>query len=57
MPSKKPVIAVRTNTEIIEKMKIIACENGRSISKETELLIKDHIKTYEKYNGEIKTTE
>lgn len=54
MSSDKPVIAVRTDKEIIEKMKIISKENGRSISKETELLIKKHIKRYEEDNGEIK---
>ena len=57
MPSDKPVIAVRTTREIIEKMKIISEENGRSISKETEILIKKHIKRYEEYNGEIKLPE
>lgn len=54
MPSNKPIIAVRTNKEIIEKMKVISEENNRSISKEVELLIKRHIKQYEEYNGEIK---
>ena len=54
MPSNKPIIAVRTTHEIIEKMKVIADSNGRSISKETEMLVKDHIRQYEKYNGEIK---
>lgn len=54
MPSKRPVIAIRTTEEIIEKMKVISEENNRSISKEAELLIKKHIKKYEEYNGEIK---
>lgn len=54
MPSNKPIIAVRTTHEIIEKMKIISDANGRSISKETEMLVKEHIKQYERYNGEIK---
>ena len=54
MPSNKPIIAVRTSNDIIEKMKVIADENNRSVSKETELLIKKHIKRYEDDNGEIK---
>ena len=54
MPPDKPIIAVRTTRDIIEKMKVIASENGRSISKETEILIKKHIKRYEEDNGEIK---
>ena len=54
MPSNKPIIAVRTTDDIIEKMKFIADENGRSVSKEVEMLIKKHIKRYEEDNGEIK---
>ena len=54
MPSKKPVIAVRTTNEIIEKMKYIAESNNRSVSAETEMLIKKHITKFEEYNGEIK---
>lgn len=57
MPSNKPVIAVRTTSEIIEKMKYIAEENNRSVSGEVELLIKKHIKRYEEDNGEIKIKE
>lgn len=57
MPSNKPIIAVRTTQDIIEKMRIISEENGRSISKETELLVKEHIKKYESLNGEIKLDE
>jgi hypothetical protein len=57
MPSTKPVIAVRTTDEIINKMKYIAEENNRSVSKETEMLIKKHIKGYEENNGKIKLKE
>ena len=53
MPSDKPIIAVRTTKEIIEKMKVIAEENGWSVSKEVENLIKRHIKRYEDDNGPI----
>ena len=55
MPSKKPIIAVRTTEEIIEKMKYIAESNNRSLSAETEMLIKQHIKSFENCNGIIKT--
>ena len=57
MPSTKPIIAVRTTEEIIEKMKFIAEENGRSVSKEVEMIIKKHIKRYEEDNGKIKIEE
>lgn len=54
MPSELPIIRVRTTQEIIDKLKVISKENNRSMSRETELLIKNHIKNYESYNGEIK---
>lgn len=53
MASSKPTILVRTEHEIIEKMKVIAKANNRSISKETEMLIKKHISRYEDDYGEI----
>lgn len=53
MPSNKPVIAIRTNTEIKKKIEYIANINNRSASKEIELLIKKHIKRYEDDNGTI----
>ena len=54
MPSKKPAIQFHTEQWIIEKMKYIAEENNRSMSKEIELLCKNAIKKYELENGEIK---
>lgn len=54
MPSKKPVINFHTDQWIIDKMKYIAAENGRSMSKEIEQLCKNAIKKYELENGEIK---
>lgn len=53
MPSKKPVLHLNTDQEIINKMKFIAKENGRSLAKETEMLCKKHIKAYEAEHGEI----
>lgn len=57
MPSKKPVIAVRTNEDIKRKLEYIAEYNSRSAGKEIEMLIKEHIKQFEKYNGEIKISD
>lgn len=54
MPSDKPAIFCRTDLWIVEKMKFIAEENGRSLSKEVEMLCRNHIKKYEIENGEIK---
>ena len=57
MPSKKPVINFHTDQNIINKMKFIAEQNSRSLSKEVEFLCKLHIKNYETEHGEIKIEE
>lgn len=54
MSSILPTIMIRTQKEVVEKFKVIAADNNRSMSKEAELLIKNHIKRYELDNGEIK---
>ena len=54
MPSNLPVIKTNTKQENIDKMKIIAQKNKRSMAKELELLIEIHIKEYESLHGEIK---
>lgn len=54
MPSKKPIIAIRTTNTIKSKIEYISEDNNRSVSKEIELLIKKHIQRYEEDNGEIK---
>ena len=53
MPSQKPVIAIRTSQEIINKFNYIADEENRSMSNLGEHLIKKYIKDYESINGEI----
>ena len=53
MPSKKPIIAVYTEKKTIEKMKILCKTENRSISQQTEYLIKRYINEYEKEHGEI----
>lgn len=53
MPSKKPIIAVRTTEEIIEKFAIICQSENRSMSKQAEKMITDLIKQYETEHGTI----
>lgn len=53
MPSKLPIIKANTTQENIEKMKVIASANKRSVAKELEWLIERHIAEYEAENGEI----
>ena len=54
MPSKLPVIKANTSEENIQKMKVIAKFNKRSMAKELELIVETHIKTFEQEHGEIK---
>ena len=54
MPSKLPVIKANTKQINIDKMKYIAETNKRSVAKELEMIIENHIEDYENKNGEIK---
>lgn len=45
---------LRIEKELLEKAKIIAKENGRSLNKEIEFLLKNAVKEYEAENGVIK---
>ena len=57
MPSKLPIIKANTTQENIDKMKVIAAANKRSVAKELEWLIEKHIAEYETENGEIEINE
>lgn len=45
---------LRVDKSLMEKFKVVAKENGRSVNKEIEQLIKDVVRQYEKEYGEIK---
>lgn len=53
MASNLPHFGLRIPEELMEKLKVIADENGRSANKEIEQLIIKHIKEYETDFGEI----
>ena len=53
MPSKLPAIKANTTEENIIKMKTIAKYNKRSMAKELEMIVEEHIKKFEKEHGEI----
>lgn len=53
MPSKLPIIKANTTQKNIDKMKVIAENNKRSLAKELELIVENHIKEYEAKHGEI----
>lgn len=44
---------LRVGQTIMDKFKFIAAENGRSVNKEIEVLMKQAITEYEKVNGSI----
>ena len=44
---------LRIDKTILEKVRYTAKENGRSLNKEIEFILRAHIKRYEKENGEI----
>lgn len=44
---------LRIDKALMEKFKVVASNNGRSVNKEIECLIKDSVKRYEKDNGVI----
>lgn len=44
---------LRVEKTVMDKFKVIAAENGRSVNKEIEMLMKQTISQYEKVNGTI----
>ena len=44
---------LRVDMAIMEKFKVVAAENGRSVNKEIEMLMKRAIANYERDNGPI----
>ena len=46
--------SVRIEKEIMDKMRILAKENGRSLNKQIEFAVKQYLKVYEAENVEVK---
>lgn len=58
MPKKQEyVFSLRLPIEHMDKLRIVAKENGRSINKEIEILVKQHLEQYEKEHGVISVKE
>lgn len=57
MPSKKPILTIRTTEELIEKYRIISNKENRSISNKAETVLLDYLNTYEAEHGEIRIEE
>ena len=48
---------LRLPDEFMNKLKVISKDNGRSVNKEIEILVKKHISAYEAENGIITIDE
>ena len=46
--------SVRIEKGIMDKMRILAKENGRSLNKQIEFAVKQYLKDYEAEHGEVK---
>lgn len=57
MPSDLPRYTLRIPQELLDKIRYIAEENGRSANREIELMIKSRIKSYEAEHGEISPSD
>jgi len=53
MSTQAPAYPLRLDATIARKAKYIAKENGRSLNKEIEAVLKKTIKSYEDANGPI----
>lgn len=46
--------SVRFEKDVMDKMRILAKENGRSLNKQIEFSLKQYLKAYEAEHGEVK---
>jgi hypothetical protein len=53
MASDLPRFTLRIPVDLLDKIGLIAEENGRSTNREIEILVKKHVSDYEKEHGEI----
>lgn len=50
---KNKAYPLRIDINIMEKLKVIAKENGRTTNKQIESVLKEYLKDYEENHGEI----
>ena len=53
MPSQLPKFTFRVDAEVLEKLRYIAENNFRTVNKELEMLVNQHIARYENEHGAI----
>lgn len=47
MPSKKPILTIRTDEELIEKLRVMSEKENRSMSNLAETILRDYVLSYE----------
>ena len=50
---RPPAYPLRLPDKYMEKLRHIAKENSRSVNKEIEMLVKNHVNSFEKEHGDI----
>lgn len=53
MPSQLPKFTFRVDAEVLEKLRYIADSNFRTVNKELEMIVNQHIAKYEGEYGSI----
>lgn len=53
MPSQLPKFTFRVEAEVLEKLRYIAESNFRTVNKELEMIVNQHIARYENEHGAI----
>ena len=53
MPSNLPQFTIRIDPELLKKIRYVAEYNARSANREVEVLIRQHVESFEKEHGEI----
>ncbi len=53
MPSQLPKFTFRVDAEVLEKLRYIADSNFRTVNKELEMIVNQHIAKYEGEHGSI----
>lgn len=46
--------SLRIEPELMEKLRVVAKDHGRSVNKEIEMLVREHVAAYEAEKGEVK---
>lgn len=46
--------SLRIEPGLMEKLRLVAKDHGRSVNKEIEMLVREHVAAYEAEKGEVK---